>query len=309
MGARMTRPTTGLIATAALLSTAAVLVALPNAALGKATRSASNSQSFTDSTGETPSAPDITTLSVSNDDSGNLTFTVNIPNRPTLTSDMAMFVFLDTDNNPNTGDPQAAGADFLVQLLPGAVNLFPWTGTTYGNSVATPSLTYSWTAGVATIHLSDSALKETKEFNFGVEVDSGIVVDESGNPDFTNSLFDVAPDPGHGTYAYQVLTTLKLTAGAFTTSPKPAKSGKSFSAGLAATENDTGGPVKSGTVTCTATVAGKHIPAAHKGSVANGVATCVWPLPKKDKGLTIRGTITLTVKGVSVHHSFSNKIT
>ena len=49
-------------------------------------------------------------------------------------------------------------------------------------------------------------------------------------------------------------------------------------------------------MTCTATVAGKHIPAAHKGAVANGIATCVWPLPKKDKGKTIRGTITLTVR-------------
>jgi hypothetical protein len=305
----MTRRMTGLIAMAALLSAAAVLVALPNAALGKATRSASNTQTFTDSTGETPNAPDITTLTVSNDDAGNLTFQVNVPNRPTLTPDMLMLIYLDTDNNAATGDPQVFGTDFLVQLVAGSVNLFPWTGTTYGTSVATPSLTYSWTAGVATIHLSDSALKGTKKFNFAVEVDSGIAVDESGNPDFTNALFDVAPDPGHGTYQYNVLTTLKLTAGAFTTSPKPAKSGKSFSAGFAATENDTGGPVKSGTVTCTATVAGKHIPAAHKGSIANGVASCVWPLPKKDKGLTIRGTVTLTVKGVSLHHSFANKIT
>jgi hypothetical protein len=304
----MTRRMTGLIATAALLSTAAVLVAMPSAALGKATRSASNSQTFTDSTGETPNAPDITTMTVSNDDAGNITFQINVPNRPTLTPDMLMLVFLDTDNNPATGDPQSAGADFAIQLLPGSVNLFPWAGTTYGTSVATPSLTYSWTAGVATIHLSDSALNHTKAFNFAVEVDSGIAVDAQGNPDFTNALFDVAPDPGHGTYPYSVLTTLKLTAGAFTTSPKPAKSGKSFSAGFAATENDTGGPVKTGTVTCTATVAGQHIPAAHKGTVANGVATCVWPLPKKDKGLTIRGTVTLTVKGVSLHHSFANKI-
>ena len=58
-----------------------------------------------------------------------------------------------------------------------------------------------------------------------------------------------------------------------------------------------------------ATVAGAHIPAAHKGAVVNGIATCVWPLPKKDKGKTIRGTITLTVKGTSVQRSFSAKIT
>jgi hypothetical protein len=286
-----------------------VLVAAPGGALGSAARAASNSQTFTDSTGENPAAPDITTINVANDDAGNLTFQVNVPNRPTLTPDMLMLIFLDTDNNASTGDPQAFGADFALQLVAGSVNLFPWTGTTYGTSVATPSLTYSWAGGVATIHLSDSALSGSKKFNFAVEVDSGIGVDETGNPDFTNAVGDVAPDPGHGTYPYNVLTTLKLTSGPFATSPKPAKSGKSFSAGFAATENDTGGPVKSGTVTCTATVAGQHIPAAHKGTVANGVATCVWPLPKKDKGLTIRGTVTLTVRGVSLHHSFANKIT
>ena len=305
----MTRRMTGLIATAALLSTAVALIALPSAALGKATRSASNSQTYTDSTGEIANAPDITTLTVSNDDAGNITFQVNVPNRPTLTPDMLMFIYLNTDDNTSTGDPQIFGTDDVIQLAAGSVNLFPWTGVTYGSAVATPSLTYSWTNGVVTVHISDSALKGTKGFEFAVEVDSGIVADESGNPDFTNAVGDVAPDPGHGLYPYSVLTQLKLTAGAFTTSPKPAKSGKPLSAGFAATENDTGGPVKSGTVTCTATVAGKHIPAAHKGTITNGVAACVWPLPKKDKGLTIRGTVTLTVKGVSLHHSFANKIT
>jgi hypothetical protein len=305
----MTRRMTGLIATAALLSTATVLVATPSGALGSASRASSNSQTFTDSTGENPAAPDITTINVSNDDAGNITFQINISNRPALTPDMLLGIYLDTDNNPGTGDPQNLGAEYFIQLVPGEVDLFPWTGSGYGNAVATPSLTYSYTATGATIHVSDSALGSSKAFNFVAFAASGITVDATGNPDFTNIQVDAAPDPGHGTYPYNVLTTLKLTSGAFTTSPKPAKSGKSFSAGFAATENDTGGPVKTGTVTCTATVAGQHIPAAHKGTVANGVATCVWPLPKKDKGLTIRGTVTLTVKGVSLHHSFANKIT
>ena len=193
--------------------------------------------------------------------------------------------------------------------LPGAVDLFPWAGTDYGTSVAAPSLTYSYTNGVATIHVSDADLARTQTLNFFTAVVSGIATDASGNPDFTNAVDDVAPDAGHGSYKYQVMMTLKLSVSAFTTSPKPAKAGKPFSAGLAVSENDTNGPVKTGTVTCTATVAGKHIPAAHKGGIANGIASCVWPLPKKDKGLTIRGTITLTVKGTAVHRTFAAKIT
>jgi hypothetical protein len=297
-----------LIAIPALLS-AAVLVATPGSALGSAARGTSNSATFNDSTGENPNAPDITTVQVSNNDAGSITFQVNIGNRPALTPDMALIVNLDTDSNPATGDPQSSGADFAIQLLPGSVDLFPWAGTDYGTSVAAPSLTYSYTNGVATIHVSANDLAHTKGFNFSVIVLSGIAVDATGAADFTNAVGDVAPDRGHGTYKYQVLATLKLSVTAFTTSPKPARAGKPFSAGLAVNENDTSGPVRLGTVTCAATVAGKHIAAAHKGGIANGIATCVWPLPRKDKGLTIRGTITLTVKGTTVHRSFSAKIT
>jgi hypothetical protein len=193
-------------------------------------------------------------------------------------------------------------------LVPGAVDLFPWAGTDYGSAAEATSLTYSYDSGAAIFHISDADLGASKVFDFFAAVESGITFDASGNPVDTNAVGDVAPDPGHGTYKYQVLTTLKLAVSAFTTSPKPPTAGKPFSAGLAANENDTNGPVKQGIVTCAATVARKHLPAAHKGSIVNGIATCVWPLPKKDKGLTIRGTITLTVKGTAVHRSFSAKI-
>src|SRR5579862_190544 len=267
----MKKRATGLTVCAGLLAAASVLVALPSTALGSATRgsaSASNSQTFQDSTGENPAAPDITTIVVSNDDAGNITFQVNISNRPTLTPDMLLLLYLDTDNNASTGDPQAFGADYVIQLVAGEVDLFPWAGTDYGTSVATPSLIYSYGAAGATIHVSASALSSTKVFNFAAVAVSGIAVDETGAPDFTNAVQDVAPDAGHGAYKYNVLTTLKLSVSAFTTSPKPAKAGKPFSAGLAVNENDTNGPVKTGTVTCSATVAGKHIPAAHKGGIA-----------------------------------------
>src|SRR5204863_393847 len=80
-----------------------------------------------------------------------------------------------------------------------------------------------------------------------------------------------APDPGHGFYAYQVTTKLTLSVLAFTTSPKPAKSGRSFIAGMAVNEGDTNGPVKSGTVGCTASIGSKHVFAAGH-AVTNGIA-------------------------------------
>ncbi len=276
----------GATAAAALLLAAALVIELPGGALGGTARSATNSQTFPDSTGENPAAPDITSIAVSNDDAGNITFQINVSNRPVLTSDMLFLIFLDTDGNPSTGDPQGDGADYAIQLVSGAVDLFQWSNNDY---VPAPS-------------------QSSKALSFSVFAASGITVDSSGNPDFSNSAADFAPDAGHGTYSYKVLTKLTLSVVVFTTTPKPARAGKLFAAGLAVTESDTGGPVKSGTVTCAATVGGKQLAAAAH-AVANGIALCAWRLPKTAKGKTIRGTVTLVVQGVKAAKSFSVKVT
>lgn len=290
-----------------LIALAAALVAMPTAALGDSARTASNSTTFADSTGEDPNAPDIISIVVSNDDAGNMTFQVNISNRPALTPDMLLLIELDTDHNPATGDPQALGADYAIQLIPGSVALFKWNGSDYAAAASQTSLIYAYAPTGATIHVSASELDKTKALNFDVIVVSGIATDAQGNPDFTNVHTDLAPDAGHGFFSYQVLTKLVLSVTAFTTSPKPAKAGRAFSASLAANENDTGGPVKSGTVACAASLAGKRVRAVSH-VLANGVASCVWRIPRTAKGRTIRGTIALTVQGVQVTRTFSARI-
>ena len=285
----------------------ALLAALSTAALGGSARSGSNTTTFLDSTGEDASAPDITNVVVSNDDAGNITFQINISNRPALTADMYALIFLDTDQNANTGDVQALGAEYVIELDPGSVGLFQWNGTDYVPAASQASLTYSYLSTGATIRVSAADLGKTKAFKFGTIVASGVVVDAAGNLDFTNVHRDYAPDLGHGFFTYQVLTKLILSATAFTTSPKPAKAGRPFSASLAATQNDTGGPVASGTVTCVATIAFKRIPAVTH-ILTNGVANCIWRIPATAKGKTLRGTITLTVQGAKVTRTFSSRI-
>jgi hypothetical protein len=287
---------------------AASLAVLPSAALGKASHAASNSQTYQDSTGEDPNAPDITTVVVSNDDSGLITFKINISNRPTLTPDMTVLLFLDTDQKPTTGDPQTLGADFAIELDPGSVGLFQWNGTDFVAASSQSSLTFGYDATGATIRVNANDLNKTKGFNFGMLAISGIATDASGNPDFTNAHTDAAPDSGHGFWNYKVIEKLSLSVVAFTTGPKPAKAGKNFVAGLAATESDTNGPVTSGTVACSATVGTTHLAAVTRG-VKNGIAACVWHLPANAKGKTVRGAVTLTVQGVAVKRSFSAKVT
>jgi hypothetical protein len=282
----------------------AALVALPATALGSSAHVASNSQSFTDSTGEDAQAPDITSVQVSNDDTGAVTFKVNISNRPALTSDMAILVYVDADQKATTGDANLLGADYVIQLVPGAVALFQWNGSDFTFAQSQTSLTYSYDATGATLHISAADLGGTHGFNFGVEADSGITTDAQGNPDFTNAHFDLAPDPGHGFYNYKVLAKVKLTQTAYTVSA--AKAGKVFQVSLAANESDTAGPVTAGTVACSAKVGTVALRGTH--SLANGVATCVFKLPKTAKGKTVRGKITLTVQGTALTKTFIAKV-
>jgi hypothetical protein len=217
---------------------------------------------------------------------------------------MYFLVFIDADNNPSTGDTNSVGAEYAIDLEPGAVGLFQWNGTTYAPASSQTSLTYAYASTGPTIHVSAAELGKTKALRFGTLAASGFALDANGNPDTTNEHADLAPDPNHGFYSYPVLTKLVLTVTAFTTSPKPAKAGRTFSVSLAATENDTKGPVASGTVTCPATLAGKRAVAV-RHVVANGIATCVWQIPKTAKGRIMRGSITLTLQGAHVTRPFA----
>jgi hypothetical protein len=291
----------------ALVVVAIALVALPAIALGSAARSATNSQSYLDSIGEDPAAPDITSIGVTNDDTGLITFQVNIANRPAFTPDMLLDIYVDTDKNAATGASQIFGADYVIEQQPGSIGLFQWNGSTFAFASSQSSLTFSYGPGGATIRINALDLNRTKGFNFAVDATSGIAVDASNNPDFTNAHDDLAPDAGHGTFAYQVIAKLTLTVGAFTTSPTPAKAGKSFSAGLAVTESDTNAGVDSGTITCAAKIAGKAVRVKTKRLV-DGIAVCVWSIPKTARGKTIRGSIALAVQGTQTSRGFAARI-
>lgn len=283
------------------------LVALPAIALGGAARTTTNSQSYQDSTGEDPAAPDITSIGVSNDDTGAITFQVNIANRPALTPDMLLDIFLDTDKNSATGSSQLFGSDYVIELQPGGVGLYQWNGSDFVSASSQSSLTYSYSTTGATIRINALDLNRTKSFNFLTTVTSGLTVDANGNADFTNAHDDVAPDAGHGMFSYDVRVTVTLAVSAFTTTPSPAKAGKTFSAGLALTESDTNAGVDSGTITCSARIAGQVVRVKARRLV-DGVAVCVWSIPKTARGKTIRGSIAFATQGAQASRSFAAKI-
>jgi hypothetical protein len=282
-----------------------VVVTVPTIAFGGLAIVAANSQTYQDATGEDPEAPDLTGITVSNDDTGLITFKIGVANRQSLTPDMLFLLFLDTV--PNAGDADGLGADYVLQLVTGNASLFKWSGTEFEPATSQASLSFTYEPTGPTLRVRASELGSPTSFGFVVLAVAGITEDAAGESDFTNSHDDLAPDRGGGLYQYEVLTTVTLKPVGFTTSPKPARAGKTFSVGLAATQSTTGRLVRGGTVLCSATIGGKGVRVKAK-RLRNGVATCVWTIPKTAKGKTIRGTITVVVEGAQLKRPFAAKI-
>jgi hypothetical protein len=294
----------------------AVAVALPVAAAGTRAPAGSqgskarlgNSTVYQDSSGEDPAGPDINSTTVSNDDTGLITFQIKVPNRPSLTQDMLVNILADTDNNPQTGDTQTLGTDYAIQLISGDVTLFKWDGSNYTTSGGVPqsSLTYAYANGVATLRISASDFGNAKTFKFVVDVTSGVVLNPStGDIDFTNAHDDFAPDLGHGFYTYQVkIGKLKLVTKKLTLTPARPAAGKTVSAKLVVARSDTGAVVKNGQVTCAASVGGTRLQA-RTHAVVGGRATCSWALPASAHGRALHGTVTVRFEGLTATKSFS----
>ena len=307
--------------TGLLLAVAGVIVALPTVASGALPSGASapagpaapasNSATFEDSTGENPAAPDITTMVVSNNDAGIITFRINVPNRPSFGQDMLILLFVNADNNATTGDPDLLGADYAIQLIAGEAALFRWDGTDYtrtpGNPPAT-SLLFQYQAG-ATIRISAAELGNTRQLGFATVVVSGIAVDtETGELDFTSSVSDVAPAAGAGLYPYQVLIARPtLVVRNVTRAPARPAAGRPFTLRLRAARSDTGAVIQNGRVTCQGRAGNARLRAV-TARVQGGQVTCTWRIPANAKGRTFRGTATVVFEGLRASRSFSARI-
>jgi hypothetical protein len=291
-----------------LASALAVLLALTPAGHATPATTVANSVTFTDSTGEDALAPDITTVVVSNDDKGTLTFVINTPNRPTLTADMAFIMFVDSDSNTATGED---GTDYILQLfgpLEGRaeIGLFRWNGTDFvSTGVSQATLVFSYANG-ATIRLNNSELGGTKRFGFLTLAISGIALTPTGELDLTNIHRDFAPE--RGIYTYDVkITPPTLVVKTFGMRPPQPRAGRPFSVFLTFARSDAAAPTTTPTATCKATLGGRALRAS-ASTVAGARATCTWAIPKTAKGKTIRGTVTVQADGLKKARPFTAKV-
>jgi len=286
--------------TAASALTASVLLGAAMLAVAAQGRSLSNSQTFPDSDTAAESATnvDLTSIVVSNDDVGDLTLRANVGNQPTLTSQMAVTVYIDADRSAATGvNLRGAGIDYGISLTANdKVTFFQPSG---GKLVATtppPSLSAHYDGSAATFQVNARDIGNTKSFAFAASSVAG----------HTNGAdLDYAPEGASpGTFVYDVKIAVTLHSGRLTLTPSPARAGKRLTVSLPVTESDTNGPITTGKVQCAASLGNKQL-AIRSGGVANGVASCRVLLPRAAKGKIVKGRITVVVEGVKLTKHFS----
>jgi hypothetical protein len=286
---------------------AALLALAPTVAGGAPLRAAANSVTYQDSVGEDPLAADISSVTVSNTDAGVITFQISVTNKPTYTPDLYFAVFVDTDNNPNTGDPTLRGVDYVIELARGEVNLFRWDGTDFTRRFGDPpavTLVYSYRNGPR-ITINASELGNTKRLNFLVDSSAGATINpDTGDLDFSTAHADSAPDFGKGLWAYEVkVAPARLLLKSFSTSPRKPVAGKLFTVRLGVARSDTGALLSSGEVTCAARVAGAPLTPRTQKFVGKQ-AVCAWAIPGTARGKVLRGSVTVAFEGRRISKSF-----
>ena len=296
----------------ALVLLSAALALLVGASDGRSAQGAAttNTATFQDSTGEDASAPDITSVTVANDDQANLTFTISVPNRPTLTGDMVFLVPIDSDANPSSGSADFGGADYIIELdgpLSGrsTAALFRWDGTDFTSTgVSQATLIFSYANG-PTLKVNASELGGTRRFGVSVLAVSGVVLGPDGEPDFTNIRVDLAPD--RGSYTYDVkLTPPSLVLGNGGSRPTRPAAGKLFAQFVSVARSD-GASLQGGTATCRVTVGGARV-VAKASAVTAGRASCTFKVPRTAKRKTSRVTVTVSSGGLTATKSFSARV-
>jgi hypothetical protein len=252
--------------------------------------------SYSDPSGDSGAAPDITSIAVSHDDAGFVSMAVTT-NQPTLSEDASFWGFIDADRDVSTGMPlNGLGVDEMF-IGDGFGGLLAHIDGTSFQIALSSTLTTSYANGVFTARFNRSELGTTDRFAFAVESEL-----DDANGDAIAS--DDAPDAPPG-YEYS-LVPLSLTVAAPVGAPKNPVSGKRFVVSAAVTRSDEQ-PFAAGDVACTAR-AGKVVLKPVATSVA-GAARCAMKVPKGMSGKTLRGTVTVSAEDSSpVKRAFSFRI-
>lgn len=173
-------------------------VALGIAALGgllsAGPAAAANLADFADPAGDARRAPDITAVSVSNEDTGVLTFALSTPGERIPPQGTVVRILLDTDRNATTG---SAGAEWAIVVADGrSVAVHEWWIAGWIRRIQRTPPVLSWLNG-PTVTIDRSEVGWPSAFAFRIEATRtvGAVTHHEHAPDETAWSYDVVvPD-------------------------------------------------------------------------------------------------------------------
>jgi hypothetical protein len=148
---------------------------------------------FSDPRDDANTAPDLTSLDVSEATAGVVTIKVTVGNFQALPPNSWVNLWFDVDSNAGTGDD--AGDEALVRYLAtGEVEVFTWNGTQYAPG-STAGLSGSFAAGVLTVSLPRSSIGAVAAFGL-------LAVTSRGQPVGDEELVasDFLPNAGRSTF-------------------------------------------------------------------------------------------------------------
>jgi hypothetical protein len=266
---------------------------VPNA--GRLSFAGPTAVSATDPTGDHDAAPDITAVRVSDAPTGWITFDLTTPNYAVLPEASAVVVTIDADANERTGE---SGADIQLALAAGEMAMERWEGNGWVPDELPTRARFRNAGNRVSIDVHRSELGNGPRFRFSL-----LTADVNTAIQGVVAL-DIAPDGfSYWSYALTNKAAVKLTARSLTAVPRAPQAGRRFTVVLAVTRSDTGRPITSGSVACSARVAGKPMPA--RGSVGGGAGRCSVAVPAATEGMALRGTITVRSGGARVSRAFA----
>ena len=270
---------------------------------GRTTYALPGKVSLTDPAGDHDSAPDITSISVSDTAAGIIQVRVATPNYPVLPADKIIGVGFDLEGRP-------AGADDVFVAYasgPRSVQV-----DTEQNGILAPSeLTNTASAvfadGVLTLSVHRDELDGAALMGLAIVSLDLVGVGEREGPDFEGDVeaLDTAPDDLTGPlhpYALAHRPAVRLRVTESLRSPLRPRAGGRFSYSIVVRRLDTYRVVRRGQVTCSVFVSGKRIRTI--GRFVGGRAHCSLLVPSKSDSSTLRGTVTVRAAGAVVRSNF-----
>jgi hypothetical protein len=246
------------------------LVVLLVALLAPATAQA-GSKTFTDPSGDSGNAADVTRVVVLNTRANEVAIGLTLANRPQWQGTRSVVALaVDTDRNGATGKD---GIDFWVYMVGSSngIEVYRWNGTDYAQGSA-DGFRGSFDKGILILEMTPAARAGGNSFDF-----YAVSFEEDESDESTDSV----PD-GDAIWTYE-LTPPVVETGFATFAPKAPRAGATFAVSRMVLEYDDGSQVTTRSYTCRATLGGK---------VLKPTGRCKWKLPKNAKGKRLVVTVT-----------------